>query len=65
MIPAEVGVIGGEIIAAEHGLGQYLSFLAGSFDTDGVFAVVLLLGLAGTARGLAMQALERRLLHWK
>lgn len=65
LIFALLGVIGGEIIAAEHGLGQYLSFLAGSFDTDGVFAVVLLLGLAGTALGLGMQALERRLLHWK
>jgi NitT/TauT family transport system permease protein len=60
-----LGVIGGEIIASEHGLGQYLSFLAGSFDTNGVFAVLLLLGLAGTAFGLGMQAIERKLLHWE
>ncbi|MDH4290554.1 MAG: ABC transporter permease [Aquincola sp.] len=65
MIYALLGVIGSEIIAAEVGLGQYLSYLAGVFNTDGVFAVLLLLALLGSAIGLLMSAVERRLLHWK
>jgi len=49
LIYALLGVIGGEIIAAQRGLGQYLSFLAGTFQLNGVFAVLLLLALIGTA----------------
>jgi NitT/TauT family transport system permease protein len=65
MIYALLGVIGSEIIAAEQGLGQYLSFLAGVFNTDGVFAVLLLLAILGSAIGVFMTLVEKRLLRWK
>ncbi len=51
LVYALLGVIGGEMIAAQHGLGQYLSDLAGTFPTNGVFAVLLLLGLIGSRSG--------------
>ena len=44
-----LGVVGGEIIAAEHGLGQALQLLAASFKTNGVFAIIILLSLISSA----------------
>jgi len=49
---------------AQHGLGQYLSYLAGTFQTA-VFAVLLLLGLIGTILTSVMGLVEARLLRWK
>jgi NitT/TauT family transport system permease protein len=60
-----LGVVGGEIIASEHGLGQTLSLLAASFKTNGVFAIVLLLAAIGMAISWVMTALENRLLRWR
>jgi len=60
-----LGVIGAEIIAAEHGLGQNLSVLAASFKTNGVFALIFLLALIGVGISWGMTALENRLLRWR
>ena len=65
LIFALLGVVGGEILAAEHGLGQTLSVLAASFRTNGVFGVILLLALIGVAISSAMSWLEERLLRWR
>jgi NitT/TauT family transport system permease protein len=65
LIYALLGVIGGEIIASQHGLGQQLSYLAGTFDTNGVFGVLLVLALLGVALTWAMSAIEKHLLRWK
>ena len=65
LIYALLGVIGGEIIAAQRGLGQLLSFLAGTFQINGVFAVLLLLAVLGTALTWAMTTIELRLLRWR
>ena len=65
LIYALLGVIGGEIIAAQRGLGQYLSFLAGTFQINGVFAVLLLLALLGTGLTWIMSVIEERLLRWR
>jgi NitT/TauT family transport system permease protein len=65
LIYALLGVIGGEIIASQHGLGQMLTYLAGTFDTDGVFAVLLFLALLGIVLTHAMSAVEKHLLRWK
>lgn len=65
LIYALLGVIAGEIIAAQHGLGQSLSFLAGTFQINGVFAVLLLLALLGTSLTWIMSAIEARLLRWR
>jgi NitT/TauT family transport system permease protein len=65
LIYALLGVIAGEIIASQHGLGQMLTFLAGTFDTNGVFGVLVILGLIGVVLTKAMTLLERRLLRWR
>jgi NitT/TauT family transport system permease protein len=65
LIYALLGVIAGEIIAAQHGLGQSLTFLAGTFQINGVFAVLLLLALLGMSLTWIMTAIEARLLRWR
>jgi NitT/TauT family transport system permease protein len=65
LIYALLGVIGGEIIAAQHGLGQQLTYLAGTFDTNGVFGVLLVLALIGVTLTWAMSAVENHLLRWR
>ncbi|WP_428851496.1 ABC transporter permease [Imbroritus primus] len=65
LIYALLGVIGGEIIASQHGLGQLLSYLAGTFDTNGVFGVLFFLALLGVALTKCMSLLESYLLRWK
>lgn len=65
LIYALLGVIAGEIIAAEKGLGQLLSFLAGSFKTNGVFAVLILLALMGSMLTLVASKIEAHLLRWR
>lgn len=65
LIYAMLGVVAGEIIGAEVGLGQRLSYLAGSFETNGVFAVLALLSLLGTSITWIMSLIEARLLEWQ
>ncbi|MGB9104256.1 MAG: ABC transporter permease subunit, partial [Terriglobales bacterium] len=65
LIVSLLGVIAGGIIAGQHGLGQLLSYLAGTFETDGVFAVLLLLAIIGAALTALMNAIERHLLRWR
>lgn len=65
LIYALLGVIAGEIIAAEKGLGQLLSFLAGSFKTSGVFAVLTLLSFLGGLLTYITSKIEARLLRWR
>ena len=60
-----LGVVGGEIIASEHGLGQALQLLAASFKTNGVFAIIILLALVSVCIMTAMNWLEDRLLRWR
>ena len=65
LVFALLGVIGGEIIASEHGLGQTLTVLAASFKTNGVFGVIILLALIGVCITQGMTWLENRLLRWR
>jgi len=65
LIFALLGVIGGEIIASEHGLGQTLQILAASFKTNGVFGVIILLAVIGMGITWGMTALEHWLLRWR
>jgi NitT/TauT family transport system permease protein len=65
LIYALLGVVGGEIIASEHGLGQTLSYLSSTFHIDGVFALLLILSLLGVAVVRGMTKLEKYLLRWQ
>jgi NitT/TauT family transport system permease protein len=60
-----LGVVGAELIAAEHGLGQVLAYLQSTFDMDGVMALLFLLALLGLSITVAMNYLERKLLIWQ
>jgi len=65
LIYAMLGVVGGEIIAAEHGLGQTLAYLGSTFNMNGVMGVLLILSLLGMGVIWSMTAIEKRLLHWQ
>jgi NitT/TauT family transport system permease protein len=65
LIYALLGVIGGEIIAAQYGLGQQIAYLAGTFQIDGVFGVLLILAVLGTSLTWLMTVAELRLLSWQ
>jgi NitT/TauT family transport system permease protein len=65
LIFALLGVVGAELIAAEHGLGQTLAYLQATFSMDGVMALLLLLALMGLGVTTLMNKLERSLLAWQ
>jgi NitT/TauT family transport system permease protein len=60
-----LGVVGAELIAAEHGLGQTLAYLQSTFSMDGVMALLFLLALLGLAVTAVMNRIERALLSWQ
>jgi NitT/TauT family transport system permease protein len=65
LIVSLLGVVGGEVIAAEHGLGQTLAVLGASFRTSSMFGVILLLAAVGVAITVVMDKLEKWLLRWR
>ena len=65
LIYAMLGVVGAELLAAEHGLGQTLAQAQGQFNMDGVIALLLLLALMGLLVSVGMTRVERRLLKWR
>lgn len=65
LIFAMLGVVGSEIIASEHGLGQRLAYLSATFDVNGVLGVLVVLATIGVATTELMNRLERRLLAWR
>ncbi|NMF99529.2 ABC transporter permease [Aromatoleum toluolicum] len=65
LIYALLGVIAGEILAAEHGLGQQLAYLASTFNMNGVMALLVVLAWLGMAATSGMTRLERHLLRWQ
>jgi NitT/TauT family transport system permease protein len=60
-----LGVIGGELIAAEHGLGQTLAYLQSTFNMDGVMGLLLVLALLGLTVTGVMNRMEKSLLAWQ
>ena len=65
LIYAFLGVVGAEVIASERGLGQQLSYLASTFEINGVWSLMFDLALIGVLIMKLLNALERRLLHWQ
>lgn len=65
LIFALLGVVGAELIAAEHGLGQTMAYLQATFSMDGMMALLLLLALLGLGATALMSKLERALLAWQ
>lgn len=65
LVFALLGVIGGEILASEHGLGGTLQLLAASFKTNGVFGLIIILAIVGLSINWLMTWLENHLLKWR
>jgi NitT/TauT family transport system permease protein len=65
LVYSMLGVIGAELLAAQHGLGQTLAYMQTSFNMNGVTGLLLVLALLGMLVTSAMSALERALLRWQ
>lgn len=65
LVYALLGVIGSEIIASEHGLGQQISYLASTFNMNGVLALLIVLAALATFINYGMSRLEKHLLRWQ
>ncbi len=65
LIFSMLGVVGAEIIAAEHGLGQTLSYLQATFNMNGVMGLLALLAMLGMLVTQGMTQLEKALLKWQ
>ena len=63
LIYAFLGVVTSEMLGARDGLGQLIVYYSGIFRTDGVLAVLLVLGLAAVVITFAAQRLEAFLLR--
>ncbi len=62
---AVIGAIVGEILGAQHGLGVLISNAGNNFDTNGVFAGMIIIGAIALIAEWLISLLERRLLAWR
>lgn len=62
---ALIGAVIGEFIAASSGLGWYIAFAGGNFDTTGVMAGLIVLGLMAVLLDTAVESLGRRFIRWR
>ncbi len=59
------GAVVAEMFASNRGLGYLLSYAAGTLDTTGVFAVLMILMVLGALIHQLVALLERRTLAWR
>jgi NitT/TauT family transport system permease protein len=62
---AIIGAIVGEFLGSQYGLGLVISTAQNTFDANGVFAAMLIIGLLAIGAEGLMALLERRLLAWR
>jgi NitT/TauT family transport system permease protein len=62
---ALIGAVVGEFIGSIHGLGHLIAFAQGTFDTNGVFAAMFILGVIAIVAEALITALENRLITWR
>jgi NitT/TauT family transport system permease protein len=62
---ALIGAIVGELIAANQGLGYLVQRLGAEFDTTGVFAVLVVIGLLAVALNALVDVVQLRQERWK
>jgi NitT/TauT family transport system permease protein len=65
VVVALLGVVAGEIIASERGMGQRIAYLAAAFDMNGVWALLFVLALSGMLLTWGLDAFERHLHRWQ
>ena len=62
---ALIGAIVGEFLGARRGMGLLIATAQGAFDSDGVFAAMILVAVVALAAEFALTAAERRLVAWR
>ena len=62
---ALLGVVFGEMLASKEGLGQQISFYAGTYRMQGVLATLVILAAISIILNGMIVRLERRLLRWQ
>jgi NitT/TauT family transport system permease protein len=62
---ALIGAIVGELIAASEGLGFLVARMGADFDTTGVFAVLVVIGLLAVALNQVVEVAQFRQERWK
>jgi NitT/TauT family transport system permease protein len=62
---ALVGAIVGEFLGAREGMGLLIATAQGSFDSNGVFAAMIVIAVVALAAEWLLTALENRLLTWQ
>jgi NitT/TauT family transport system permease protein len=62
---ALIGAIVGEFLGAQRGLGLLISQAQGTFNADGVFAAMVIIGAIALIAESLITLLERRLLAWR
>jgi len=60
-----LGVVAGELFAAQHGLGFLILFSSQLFDPAGVFVGITALAFAGIISMVALRRLEKKLAPWR
>ncbi len=62
---ALIGTIVGEFVAASRGIGWYIAYAGGSYDTTGVMVGLVVLGVMSVFLNALLRRVEARLLKWK
>jgi NitT/TauT family transport system permease protein len=62
---ALIGAVVAEIMASNRGIGYLIQFSAGQFDTDGVFAALVVLMVVSTGTYSLLKHSEAFFLKWK
>ncbi len=62
---ALIGVVVGEYVAAEHGVGQAMMIAGSTFQSAVVFAYLMIIATAGLLLTLLLQRLERHFDAWR
>jgi len=60
-----IGAVVGEFIAASKGLGYYINYAGGTFDSAGAFAGILILLAFIMSANALMQRMERAVVKWR
>ncbi len=60
-----IGAVVGEFIASTKGLGFFINYNQGTYDTNGIFVGVTILALLVVVLDGLLSLLERRLLRWR
>ena len=60
-----IGAIVGEFLGSQYGLGLVIATAQNTFDANGVFGAMLVIGVLALGAEALMEMLERRLLSWR